>query len=71
MAYAGPVTQGIIDACVKELRKTETKEKIMKNMIDPFVKGIFKRYSGFIALYFITHFIIIILLIYIAYSVRK
>ena len=70
-SYIGPVMKGIIDACTKELKKKEVKDKIMKNIIDPVGNEIFRKYSKYIMIYMLMQFMIIALLIYIAYSIRK
>jgi len=71
MSYIGPVTKDLIDACSKELKKKETKDKIMKNVLDPIVNEIFRRYSAYISCFMFIHIITIILLIYIIYSLKK
>jgi len=71
MSYIGPVTKDIVELCIKEIKKKETKEKIMKNLVDPIIAELFKRYSKYIVLYFVIHLAIIVMLIYIIYLVRK
>lgn len=71
MSYIGPLTQDLLETCSKELKKKETKDKIMKNLIDPIVSEFFKRYSIYILCFMITHIITIVLLIYIIYSIKK
>ena len=71
MSYIGPLTKDLLDACIKEVKKKETKDKIMKNLIDPVVNEFFQRYSVYISSFFLIHLIMIILLIYIIYIVKK
>lgn len=71
MSYIGPFTKDLLNTCANELKKKETKEKIMKNLIDPVVNEFFKRYSMYISCFMFIHMIIIILLIYIIYSIKK
>lgn len=42
--YIGPITSGIIDKIIKEIKKKETKEKIMINIVDPLLKDLSTRY---------------------------
>lgn len=65
MSYVGPVTRQLIDNCTKELGKTETRDKIIKNIIDPIMNGLFKKYLSYIACFIIMQIMIIILLIFI------
>jgi len=64
MSYIGPITQDILDAFIKELKKRDTMTKISKNIIDPIFAEImikiWKYYFGFIFL----QIIIIVLLFY-------
>lgn len=71
MSYIGPLTQDLLEACTKEIKKKETKEKIMKNLIDPLVNEFFKRYSMYVTCFMFIHIITIILLIYIIYIIKK
>ena len=71
MSYIGPITQDLLEKCAKEIKKKETKEKIMKHLIDPVVNEFFMRYSSYITCFMFIHLIIIILLIYIIYNQRK
>jgi len=71
MSYIGPVTKELLDACSKELKKKEVKEKIMKNLIDPVVSEFFSRYYPYITCFMFIHMIIILLLIFIIYSIKK
>lgn len=71
MSYLGPITKDLLDVCTRELKKKETKEKIMQIFIDPIVTEIFKRYYGYISCFLLIHIITIILLIYIIYNLKK
>lgn len=71
MSYIGPLTRDIIDTCSKELKKKEVKDKIMTNLIDPVVSEFFARYYPYITCFMFIHMIIIILLVYIIYSLNK
>lgn len=71
MDYIGPLTKDILDTCTKELKKKETKDKIMKNVFDPIVNEFFRRYSAYISCFMFVHIITIILLIYIIYIIKK
>ena len=65
MSYIGPITQQLLDNCTKELGKSETKDKIIKNIIDPILNGLFRKYLSYILCFIIMQTMIIILLIYI------
>lgn len=71
MSYIGPLTKDLIDTCAKELKRKETKDKIMKNVLDPLVNEIFRRYLSYISCFMFIHVITIILLIYIIYNLKK
>ena len=71
MSYIGPLTRDIIETCSKELKKKEIKEKIMTNLIDPVVSEFFSRYYPYITCFMFIHMIIIVLLIYIIYTIQK
>lgn len=65
MAYIGPITQQLLDNCTKELGKHETKEKILKNVVEPIMHGLFRKYLSYILCFIIMQMMIIGLLIYI------
>lgn len=71
MSLIGPITQDVINACANELKKKEVKEKIMKNLIDPIVSELLRRYSSHIAFYLLVHLFTIILLVYLIYLNKK
>ena len=71
MSYVGPLIRDLLDSFSKELKKRETKDKIMTNLIDPIVSEFIGRYAIYIYCFIITQLTIIILLIYIIYNVKK
>lgn len=71
MSYIGPLTQNLLEVCTNEIKKKDTKEKIMKNLIEPVVNEFFKRYSVYVISFMLIHIITIILLIYIIYNLKK
>jgi hypothetical protein len=71
MSYIGPITKDILDQCSKELKKPTTKEKIMKNVIDPIVSEFFSRYYAYLTCFVFIQLIIIILLVYIIYILKQ
>jgi len=71
MSYIGPLTKDILDSCAKELKKKETRDKIMNFVIDPVVNEVFDKYSSYISCFMFIHMIIIVLLLYIIYSIKK
>jgi len=71
MDYIGPLSKDLLEVCTRELKKKETKDKIMKNVFDPIVNEFVKRYSAYISCFMFVHIITILLLIYIIYSIKK
>jgi hypothetical protein len=71
MDYVGPFTKDLIDTCTKEFKKKENKDKIMKNVVDPIVSELFRRYYAYISFFLFIHIITILLLIYIIYIVKR
>lgn len=65
MSYIGPITQDLIDTCVNEFKKKDTREKISKNIVDPIVLEIKEKFYNYYLLFIILQFVIICLLIYI------
>lgn len=61
--FIGPVTNSIIDGLVKEFKKKETKEKLMKNICDPFLHDVAMRYYPYFIVTMIILLVIIVLLI--------
>jgi len=55
----GPMTDALIDACIKQLKKKETKEKIHKNVLEPILHDISSRYYP----YFMIILTILILIV--------
>ena len=71
MSYIGSLTKNLIETFSKEVKKKDNKEKIMKHIIDPVVTELFRRYSLHLSFYLLLHVIVILLLIYIIYSIHK
>ena len=61
--YIGPITDSIIDCLIKEVKKKETKEKIMQNIIDPLLKDMSSRYYPYFMMIIVIMLIVIILLV--------
>lgn len=61
--YIGPMTNAIIDGVTNEIKKKKTKEKIMRNIIDPLLKDLSVRYYPYFVSITIVMAVIIILLI--------
>ena len=62
-SYIGPITDSVIEGIIKELKKKETKEKVMKHIIDPLVRDMSSRYYPYFMMMIIILLIIIILLV--------
>jgi hypothetical protein len=71
MSYIGSLTKNLIETFSKEIKKKDNKEKIMKHIIDPIVTELFGRYSVHLTLYILLHITVILLLVYIIYSMKK
>jgi hypothetical protein len=61
--YIGPLTDAMLDTMIKQIKKTKTKEKIMKSIIDPLLCDIMTRYYPYLITITIILSIIVILLI--------
>jgi hypothetical protein len=62
-SYIGPITNSVIEGIIKELKKKETKEKVMKNIIDPLLCDMSSRYYPYFMMVIVILLIIIILLV--------
>jgi hypothetical protein len=65
MSYIGPVTRDIIDACIKEIKKRENKEKINKYILDPIIEEVLYKSYPYALIHAILQLIIVVLLIYV------
>ena len=63
MSYIGPITDSVIEGIIAELKKKETKEKVMKNIIDPLLRDMASRYYPYFMMMIVILLIIIILLV--------
>lgn len=61
--YIGPMTDAFLDKIIKEVKKKKTKEKIMKNIIDPFLCDLTTRYYPHLITVTIILIIMVILLV--------
>lgn len=64
-SYIGPITNSVIEGISKELKKKETKDKIMKNIVNPLIHDVLARYYPYFISMLIIFLIIIILLVFI------
>ncbi len=71
MSYIGPITQEIIDTCISELKKKDTREKISTNIVDPIVYEITSRFQAHVATYVFIQLVIVGLLIYVIFLLRR
>ena len=65
MSYIGPWTQNIINICIDQFKKKETRKKITTNVIDPIVKEISTKLLPYFATLLILQVIIVAMIIYI------
>jgi hypothetical protein len=71
MSYLTPLTKDVMDVFLQELKKKETKNIIMKNVVQPIMDKVFEQTYFYIVMYFLFHLLILILLIYIAIKVSQ
>lgn len=57
----GPITNTLIEKILNQIKKKKTKQKVMNNIIEPFVKDFTFKYYPYFLFVFITLIIIIIL----------
>jgi len=62
-SYIGPITDSVIEGIIRELKKKEVKEKVMKNVIDPLIRDMASRYYPYFMMIIVILLIIIILLV--------
>jgi hypothetical protein len=65
--YIGPITDTIINQLSTEIQKKTTKDKIIKNILDPILSDIASRYYPHLLGVTVTLTIIIVLLLSILY----
>lgn len=61
--YIGPITDSVIEGIIRELKKKETKEKVMRDIIDPLLYDMASRYYPYFIMMIVILVIIIILLV--------
>ena len=71
MSYLTPLTKDVIDIVMQELKKKETKNIIVKNVVRPVTNELMNKFSIYIILYFLYHLLILILLIYIVIKISS
>ena len=71
MSYVGPFLKDILDGCIVEFKKKDTKDKVYKYIVDPIIAEIGSRVSPFAVLFIITQVLIIVLLVYLTILVRN
>lgn len=59
----GPTTDAIIKLIVKSIKRKKTKDKIMKNIIDPLLCDLSSRYYPYFIMIIVTLLLITILLV--------
>lgn len=62
-SYIGPICDSIIDSVVVEIKKPETKEKIMNDIVDPFLADMLNRYYPYFMVIIVFLFIVVVLLL--------
>jgi len=63
----GPLTNNIINSCIEELQKEESRQKIIINVVNPITEALYRKYYIYIYLLYILLIIIVALLSYSIY----
>ena len=69
-SYIGPITQDILNTCVSEFQKKETKDKVGKYIIGPVMREVNRKMAKYYVFFVALQFIIIMLQIYIVIKNR-
>lgn len=67
----GPITESVIEGIIDQFRRTEIKERLMNNIIDPILADIVSRYYSYFMMFVAAILLIIILLIIILVLILK
>ena len=71
MSYIGPITNEILEACIREFKKKDTKDRINKYVVDPIMKEFLDKCFSYILIYLVIQMIIIMFLVYISIKLRN
>lgn len=71
MSYIGPLTQELLDLCIKEIKRKETREKISSYILDPIFSEVVNRYYYYAFVYIIIQILIVVLLLYIIFLLKN
>ena len=71
MSAIGPITDNILKSCFNEIQKEETQEKIDKYVISPLMEQVYNKCKGIILVAIISLLIIILLNVYLVYSMKN
>lgn len=71
MSYIGPMTQEIIDGCIREFKKKDTKDKVDRYLLTPIMDKVSEKIFYYYIIFMLIQVIIIILLFYSIYSKNK
>lgn len=63
MTFVGPITDTVIKSIIKEIKKKETREKIMTDICDPLLCDLTTRYYPYFMMMIVILLLIVILLI--------
>lgn len=62
-SFIGPTTNAVIELVVKAIKKRKTREKVMKNIIDPLLCDLSSRYYPYFIMIIVILLLIVILLV--------
>jgi len=69
--FIGPISNEIINLCINEVKKSETKEKIISGVVEPILNESMSRYKKHLSSFIFIHLVIIILLVYIIFLLNN
>ena len=63
LSYIGPITDSVIEGIIRELKRKEVKEKVMRNIVDPLLCDMASRYYPYFMMMIVILLVVIILLV--------
>lgn len=70
-SWLGPMAQNVIGIIGEEIRKNDTKDKIITSVVDPVIRSVVYKYRWYITGIILFHIILLICLLFIVYSLLK
>lgn len=63
MSYIGPITQNLLDTCIREFKKKDTKDKVEKLVFTPVMNRISEKIFYYFLFFMLSQIVIIILIL--------